>query len=530
MSRISLLALLIAAGVVFAQAPADENPATIDGTVTNALTGEPLLRAHVTLRGMAAASRRNIAALTDAEGKFSATVPAGSYTVTADRVGFTHTADRLGRLGISAMVRAGDRTEVKLKLNPNGAITGRVVDENGEPVEGVNVFVEGGTTRGIPLTASTDEKGQFRLGGLEAGRYRVKARPISQSVPPEIRTDGTAEVQYAQTYYPNSITAKGAARVSVGIGAEVGGVTIQLVRTPIVRVSGTVTGAPRNERVMIEAMTLNAGARQSGVMREDGTFQVWRLDPGKYVISAFVVKDGQMLRSAPVDVEIAGSNIDGVELRMFPLMDIGGQVEYEDEQAAQGPQQPAGQAAQQGPERKPPPRILNLRESNGRSFASARIGPDGSFKIENLSPGRYRVTPWNGVYVRSMRLGQVNIDSNLLDLSGGANGAALTILLSSAVGEISGAVTDDKGPVAQIPVTAISADAEAILFSGTAMTADDGSYRLSGLAPGRYKILATEDNFWARAQADDMEDAEVIEVNRGDKLTRDLKLKPQDGN
>jgi len=40
-----------------------------------------------------------------------------------------------------------------------------------------------------------------------------------------------------------------------------------------------------------------------------------------------------------------------------------------------------------------------------------------------------------------------------LDLRNGAGGAAMTILVGAATGEVSGTVRDEKGPVAQAPVT-----------------------------------------------------------------------------
>ena len=103
-------------------------------------------------------------------------------------------------------------------------------------------------------------------------------------------------------------------------------------------------------------------------------------------------------------------------------------------------------------------------------------------------------------------------------------------MLSSAVGEISGVVRDDKGPVAQVPVGAVLADSETPSFPGMTTSADDGSYKLTGLPPGKYKLLAAEDNMWARARDEDADEAEVIEINHGDKLTRDLKLRPPGGN
>ena len=165
----SILLLLWAASAL----AADDKPAGVEGTVTNALTGEPLVRAHVTLRGIAGGEARNLGALTNAEGKFSiASLPAGSYTVTTDHVGFTAVIEH-GRTGVQVELRAGDKKDdVKLKLMPTGAITGRVVDADGEPAEGITVSAERGSM-GMRASANTDEKGQFRIGGLAPGKYRV---------------------------------------------------------------------------------------------------------------------------------------------------------------------------------------------------------------------------------------------------------------------------------------------------------------------------------------------------------------------
>ncbi len=61
----ALLAVLVfSAGTVYAQ-----EKATVSGTVTNAATGAPVLRAHVTVTG----GRQSYGALTNGEGKYSIT-------------------------------------------------------------------------------------------------------------------------------------------------------------------------------------------------------------------------------------------------------------------------------------------------------------------------------------------------------------------------------------------------------------------------------------------------------------------------
>src|SRR5689334_20066892 len=95
----NLVAVAAACALGWAQTAAtsaDENPATVQGTVTNALTGEPVLRARVLVRGTSGRERKNINTVTDAEGKFSVSVPSGFYSATAERLGYTSTADRQG--------------------------------------------------------------------------------------------------------------------------------------------------------------------------------------------------------------------------------------------------------------------------------------------------------------------------------------------------------------------------------------------------------------------------------------------------
>src|SRR5580658_9971256 len=96
-SCICLLALL--AVTAFAQ-----QTANLTGTVTNSVTGAPVPRAHVTLRG-----RHNFGALTDGEGKFSITgIAPGGYSYKAERVGFTSEVLRVGIPGVD--LNAGDNS------------------------------------------------------------------------------------------------------------------------------------------------------------------------------------------------------------------------------------------------------------------------------------------------------------------------------------------------------------------------------------------------------------------------------------
>src|SRR5450755_4288618 len=89
-SGASFAAVLAAAAVALGQT--GEKPSSISGTVTNSLTGEPVIRAHVTVQCSTAGPLREMqrfGALSNGEGKFSVTqLPPGNCTVHAERIGF----------------------------------------------------------------------------------------------------------------------------------------------------------------------------------------------------------------------------------------------------------------------------------------------------------------------------------------------------------------------------------------------------------------------------------------------------------
>ncbi len=138
----------------------------------------------------------------------------------------------------------------------------------------------------------------------------------------------------------------------------------------------------------------------------------------------------------------------------------------------------------------------------------------------------YRVIPsWPGAFVRSMRWGSDAIDGNLLDLFNGA-GASLSLLVSFAVGEVSGVVSDASGPIAggRVVLSLQGRDAERPVL--TFATADaNGNYRIRDLAPGKYRLAAVDDGDPAilKGVLDDYEDVlAAIELQPGDKITQNL--------
>ena len=251
-----LLALLAATAILAAA----QQTAVVNGSVTNSVTGAPIVRAHVTLHGA-----QNFGALTDDQGKFAiAGIPPAGYQYAAERVGFT--SER--HLGVLAVDFHPGPNTLDLRLVPVSAISGTIVDAAGVPVQSITVIAVGS---GHDFSVTTDFRGHYRIGSLEPGKYRVLVRP--QNVREEIRTDGSKQIHYRSTYYPGVSSAKEAARVTVAAGSEVTGVDVTPLITPFVRISGKVRDVPPAREVWVYAgfnPTANSSTksfRQGGARR-----------------------------------------------------------------------------------------------------------------------------------------------------------------------------------------------------------------------------------------------------------------------
>src|SRR5438552_4408426 len=95
---------------------------TITGRVIADDTGDPLHNARVSLSPSAQGTP---VVLSDSDGRFTLTVPAGRYSVVASKTGY-------GRR--ETPIAESDRVEIRLLRS--AAISGRVVDEVGDPAAG----------------------------------------------------------------------------------------------------------------------------------------------------------------------------------------------------------------------------------------------------------------------------------------------------------------------------------------------------------------------------------------------------------
>ncbi len=120
----------------------------------------------------------------DGQGRFLfRALPKGTYAIATNRPGHVDGASGRTRPGGPARgvtltddARVGD---VEIPMWKYAAIAGVVLDENNEPLVGAQIrvlrrdYVSGRRRLTLGATDTTDDRGQFRIGSLEAGEYLV---------------------------------------------------------------------------------------------------------------------------------------------------------------------------------------------------------------------------------------------------------------------------------------------------------------------------------------------------------------------
>jgi len=171
--------------------PAPAGTGIITGFVTTAGSGGPVRRARVTLSGGELRGGRST--LTNDEGRFTfAALPAGRFSMRASKAGYVDVpfgAKRPGRPGTPIQLADKQKLEnANIALPKGGVITGMVIDESGEPAPGTQIRVmrfamqTGERTLQSAGQAQADDRGFYRVWGLQPGEYLVSAVPRNQNI------------------------------------------------------------------------------------------------------------------------------------------------------------------------------------------------------------------------------------------------------------------------------------------------------------------------------------------------------------
>jgi hypothetical protein len=311
-------------------------PGAIAGVVIDAVTGKPVAGARVSLRHVDALGA-GPRILTDARGRFvfAGLSPANDYFLDAARFGYANTRYGWNAPGGSSALSAIRRIvvaegqvveDIRIPLWRLGSISGRVVDERGEPVVGVVVRaftmanIAGQAQPVAGALATTDDRGVYRLPDIAPGRYVIAVLSVQSTVlsstpevsqlravgelasggigggrgavvaspgidvdgehrlvlsnfatpPPPSRTESRA---YPAVYYPVAGSAADATPIDMNYGDVRTGIDFQLQPVRAARVSGRIdAGAMPIPRFLLRL--LPKGSEQLGFGAEAATTQV----------------------------------------------------------------------------------------------------------------------------------------------------------------------------------------------------------------------------------------------------------------
>src|ERR1039457_5894166 len=437
-----------------AQEPAPAaNASSIAGTVVKEPGSQPLKKVLVQVIAEDQKQGGNYTASTDADGHFHLdNVVPGRYRLFLERTGYVEVNGRGLKSDVNVFtVQAGQSVDDLLfRMLPTAIISGRITDEDGDPMSGVRVVVQkkkpGKATREAAGTEATNDLGEYRLSGLFPGQYWIVAMPPPDmrdyEKPPEKSPPGTnqSDVQpdprYVTTYYPGTYDAMQASAITLKAGDEMP-VNLTLTPSRTYRVRGIVTGVTVGRKATVELIPKAGDSVRSSAVGPDGQFEVLGVASGSYLVRASAGMDSQPL-TAHQDINVVAADVEGVKLTPLPSFRLSGYLRVEGGAS--------GALSQYS---------VNLRVPDDPGFflaldffgANAPVDRLGNFEWKNVIPGNYVVQMYGGdgqgFFLKSVTLGGRDIATGFT-----ASGpATLDLLVSYKGGTVEGMVVEKEKDV-----------------------------------------------------------------------------------
>jgi Carboxypeptidase regulatory-like domain len=504
-----------------AAAVSKDSSLRIGGTVVDAMSGQPLARAQVSISAQGVRdSGQSIE--TEEDGRFAfENLAAGRYVLFARRKGYLQQLYKQHEQFSTAIVVGPELNteDLRFELRPGASISGQVVDEMDEPVRNAQVML---LQRGLAYgrrsnwhrdSAQTDDLGHYHFGHLVPGTYfvAVSASPwyaqrvthqhveqtdsSGQTTIQEV-TNGEPEldVVYPVTFFSNAPDIAGAAPLTLQAGsAEIADFRLQPVPAlhMTVRTSSPADpGAPsasedssEHENVWAQVMVPLAEGIQMPLptitqQSATGVLEIFGLPPGRFNVHLDSNKNGET-KSRSQNVQVAGDT----EVSFSEANSLGtvsGVAKLENGSAATAPLT----------------LVLRARASEEEFFM--QVDANGEFRLKNQTVplGTYDVLcqpPM--VAVKSMSASGAKVSGRSLEIAGGQD-VRLKVVLSEGTGRVTGFTLKDGKPIDGVMVVLVPEVPEhnLVLFRRD-QSDSDGSFNLQGVHAGKYTVVAIE-NGW----------------------------------
>lgn len=502
-------------------------------------------------------------ALTDAQGMFVIDhLPAGQYSISASRTTYLTTSygqKRPAGPGSTMAVTEGQTVAVSLQMVRGGVISGTVFSEDGEPMAQTQVQVwRLAMNNGIKRLqrsngASTDDRGAYRISGLQPGDYLVSAtannsdqmmadrmladtslieqaiasgaiqppatagQPSTVMIPvPQAAQNRGFDGQppgYVPVFHPASTDARNATMLRVVGGDEHRFIDIQVRPVQATNIVGTVTN-PIGEDLAIQVMLMNddpyvdtTSGAQIGSEQQSNQFIFRNVAPGKYTIHAEVIPSRtKMVNGIRTTIQGALPPLeDSQKLWGRDSVTVDGQGIVTSSITLRPGKSISGSVIF---DMARPPDLTRQRMTVSLQVApdspqprysqlpQAQVGPDGRFTINGVSPGRYQIRA-SGFMKSAVVDGKDSLDFPF-DFSGEADVTNAVLTVTDQISEIGGTLTDTLGkPRADETIIIASTDdrhwtpgSRRIAYTRARY---DGQYVVRNLPSGSYMIAVVTD-------------------------------------
>jgi len=484
---------------------------SVQGRVVQEAGGLGIRKVLVQLQGENTDVRQEYTTTTDATGQFRIEgVPPGMYSLTITRAGFVAVKGKAEEATIT-VVAGEDVTGLVYKMEATGVIVGKITEADGDPLQGVTVWVKrvaksgepsldtNGPTEGDAGEETTNDLGEYRIANLKAGQYIVQAQAHGMGPVPDPAEKGKQKDRaiYALTYYPGTLEMRQASPVQV----TPGGTAIAnfgVVTSGAYRVSGTVLveGNPRNMQMFLVSGT---GQTEAQGLGEGGKFEFQNILPGTYV--AQIVDMGSagegkvptaQTRMIASPIVVSDADVTGLQLQAEAGGSVNGKVRMGDEEKLDWTKLEV--TLVRVVEGRELPQMMEIGALGG----TVGLMEDGSFEFKDVAGATYQVAivaqsdTFRDYYVKSVTQDGREVTDTGFRVSGETT---LDVVMSAKGASIEGTVINSQGQVVA-GTTVVSMPGSGKLGRPDSYqlekTDASGHFVMRGMNPGTYVVVALD--------------------------------------
>lgn len=482
-------------------------PWKISGRVVDAVTGAPLSHAEVML-GTPAKVLQTVVA--DADGRFLFEKLARGYCiVSAQHPGYIRELlEERDRYNVGIHIGPDAPQDLVLRLHRDASISGKVTDEQNEPVPNATVKLiqarafNGRWFSGERASAITDEEGNYRLPHLPPGKYFIfvyaepwyaqrrsylhsAQKPVGPLTAPtgdQRAAPPALDVAYPLTFYPAGASIANASEIQLSSGNTfTADIKLNAVKAlyaqvpfPDLDLDHTFIDVQQIVQGIWDIPVHVVTARVS-----PGTVEIGGLGPGRYRVATYLETSNQWVRKpGPArEIEIAGN----LQITIKPepaRIPVTGQVEIEPGKSAKDVS------------------VALRDQGSGKSYlAYAFHQGELEFKTE-VPAGTYDVLlHGNGLFLQSVKAEGAQTAGLTVKVLPNSQ-PKLTFTATSVTSQIVGIAFKDDKPFTGAMMVLVPEDPlnnlQLLRIDDSNM---DGSYAFLSVVPGRYTILALEDGW-----------------------------------